>query len=128
MTDDGVLDSQEFIEVINIINNISRTSEDYWSEFILYLSVLFPTNHTQLFLEDFKLIHAHLISINRNDRILKDKMIQQVLINIAGYEFFKDFLFYTNDKNYINHQDFLFKKEHLKNKYESLLNEIEKTL
>jgi hypothetical protein len=34
--------------------DVSKISEDYWTEFVLYLTVLFPTSHTKLFLEDFK--------------------------------------------------------------------------
>lgn len=129
MTNDGILEADEFCEVINIVNSISRISEDYWTEFVLYLTVLFPTSHTKLYLEDFKSIRALLISINRDeDKIIENRMIQQVLISEAGETFFKEYQFYTDPKNYINNADFIHKKNHLSDKYEDLKNNIEKQL
>lgn len=93
MTNDGVIDSDEFIEVINIINNISKVSEDYWSEFVLYLTVLFPTSHTKLYLEDFKKIKAFLSSINRDlKKVIENRMIQQILITEAGETFLRSII------------------------------------
>lgn len=129
MTNDGVLDAEEFCEVINIINTISKVSEDYWTEFVLYLTVLFPTSHTKLYLEDFKSIRSFLLSLNRDeDKIIENRMIQQVLISEAGDTFFKEYQFYTDPKNYINNSDFIHKKNHLSDKYENLKTKIEEQL
>lgn len=125
----GILDAEEFCEVINIIDSISKISEDYWSEFVLYVTVLFPTSHTKLNLEDFKSIRSFLSSINRNDeKIIENRMIQQVLISEAGDTFFKEYQFYSDPKNYINNPDFIHKKNHLSNKYEELKDKIEKQI
>ena len=129
MTNDGILDADEFCEVINIINTISNVSEDYWSEFVLYLTVLFPTSHTKLYLDDFKSIRSFLLSLNRDDdKIIENRMIQQVLISEAGDTFFKEYQFYIDPKNYINNPDFIHKKNHLSDKYENLKNKIEQQL
>jgi len=129
MTNDGILEADEFCEVINIANSISKISEDYWTEFVLYITVLFPTSHTKLYLEDFKSIRSFLLSINRDDdKIIENRMIQQALISEAGETFFKEYQFYTDPKNYINNPDFIHKKNHLSDKYEDLKNKIEKQL
>ena len=129
MTSDGILEAEEFCDVINMVNSISMISEDYWVEFVLYLTVLFPTSHTKLYLKDFKSIRAFLLSINRDeDKIIENCMIQQVLISEAGETFFKEHQFYTNPKNYINNPDFIFKKNHLSRKYEELRSTIENQL
>ena len=129
MTNDGIIDADEFIEVVNMINIISKVSEDYWVEFVLYLTVFFPTSHTKLFLEDFKLIRAFLSSINRDDdKIIENRMIQQVLISEAGDTFFKEYQYYTDEKNFINNPDFIHKKKHLTEKYEVLKKNIENKL
>lgn len=125
MTNDGIIDAEEFIEVVNMINNISKVSEDYWTEFVLYLTVLFPTSHTKLFLEDLIPIRAFLSSINRdNDKTIENRMIQQVLISEVGDTFLKEYLFYTDPQNDINNSDFLQKKNYLINKYELIKNKI----
>lgn len=125
MTNDGVLDAEEFCEVLKIINTISKVSEDYWAEFVLYLTVLFPTTHTKLYLKDFKSICSFLSSINRDeDKIIEQKMIQQVLISEAGDTFLKEYQFYTDPNNYINNSDFIYKKNHLSDKYENLKTKI----
>jgi len=129
MTNDGIIDSEEFIEVINMINNISKISEDYWTEFVLYLTVLFPTSHTKLYLDDYKTIRSFMTSINRDeDKIIESRMIQQVLISEAGDTFFKEYLFYTDPKNFINNPDFILKKNYLSGKYNELKNKIENQL
>lgn len=129
MTNDGILDSDEFCDVIQIINSISKISEDYWTEFVLYLTVLFPTNHTKLYLEDYKSIRAFLNSINRDeDKIIENRMIQQVLISEAGDTFFKEYQYYTDPKNFINNPDFIIKQKYLSEKYIELKKQIEKQL
>jgi len=129
MTNDGILDADEFCEIINIVNSISKISDDYWTEFVLYITVLFPTSHTKLNLEDFKSIRSFLTSINRDeDKIIENRMIQQILISDAGETFFKEYQFYSDPKNYINNPDFIRKKNHLSEKYEGLKNKIEKQL
>jgi hypothetical protein len=129
MTNDGVIEADEFIEIINIINNISKISEDYWTEFVLYLTVLFPTSHTKLFLNDYKTIRSFMSSINRDvDKIIESRMLQQILISEVGDTFFKEYLFYTNPKNYISNPDFILKKNHLIEKYEELKTKIENQL
>jgi hypothetical protein len=125
MTNDGILDSDEFCNVIQIINSISKITEDYWTEFVLYLTVLFPTNHTKLYLKDFKSISAFLSSINRDeDKLIESVLIQQVLISEAGITFFKDYKFYTDPQNFINNKDFITKRDHLILKYENLYQKI----
>jgi hypothetical protein len=129
MTNDGILDSDEFCDVIQIINSISKISEDYWTEFVLYVTVLFPTNHTKLYVEDFKSIRAFLNSINRDeDKIIENRMIQQVLISEAGETFFKEYQFYTDPNNFINNKDFITKRDHLVLKYETLYQNIKQEI
>jgi len=129
MTNDGIIDADEFIEIINIINNISKISEDYWTEFVLYLTVLFPTTHTKLFLEDYKTIRSFMSNINRDqDKIIESRMLQQILISEAGDTFFKEYHFYTDPKNFINNPDFIHKKNYLSGTYNELKNKIENQL
>jgi len=125
MTNDGIIDSEEFIEVINMINNIANISEDYWTEFVLYLTVLFPTSHTKLLICDFKNILAFLKSINRDlDQVIYSRMIQQIIISSVGDTFLKEYNYYLDERNFINNKDFISKKQHLKERYESLTKDI----
>jgi hypothetical protein len=129
MTNDDKLDSEEFCEILKIIDSISKVSEDYWTEFLLYLAVLFPTSHTTLVFEDFVSIRAFLISISRDeDQIIQNQMIQQVLISEAGETFFKEYLFYTDPVNFIDNTDFKQKKDYLNDTYLTLKAKIEKQL
>ncbi len=125
MTNDGVLSAGEFCEVIKIVNDISKISEDYWTEFVLYLTVFFPTSHTTLYIDDFKATCTFLKSINRDlDKVIETKMIQQVIMSEAGLTFYKEYLFYSDQKNYINNNDFIQKKQHLIDKFEKYKNSI----
>ena len=38
MTNDRVLEANEFCEVAGIVNELSKTSNDYWDEFLNYLN------------------------------------------------------------------------------------------
>ena len=125
MTNDGILDADEFCEVIKIVNDVSKVSEDYWTEFVSYLTVLLPTSHTKLSMDDLHSILAFLTSIKRDtDKIIYNRLIQQVLITVAGDTFLKEYNYYTDEKNYINNKDFISKKQYLINKYELLRKEI----
>lgn len=129
MTNDGILDADEFIEIVNIVNSISKISEDYWTEFVLYLTVLLPTSHTKLFLEDYKTIRSFMSSINRDlDNIIESRMVQQILISEVGDTFLKEYLFYSDPKNFINNPDYIQKKNFLSKKYDDLKKKIENQL
>ena len=129
MANDGVIEAGEFCEVFHIVNSISKISEDYWTEFITYFSVLFPTSHTKLFLEDFKAIQSFLNSINRDeDKQIEDKLIQQMFISELDETFFKQFKFYTNSKNFINDNDFINNQKYVLNKYNEYLNKLKNTI
>lgn len=129
MTNDGVIDAEEFIEVIQIINNISRISNDYWTEFVLYLTILLPSSRTKLKLDDYKTIRNYLLSINRDDdKVIQSRMIQQILISEAGETFFKEYIFYNDQNNFIDNKDFIQKKNYLQDKYLKLTQSINKQL
>jgi hypothetical protein len=129
MTNDRILEGYEFCEVIQIIDTISKVSEDYWKEFILYITVLFPTSHTKLFFDDFLQIRSLLESLNRDgDRIIENRLIQQIVISEVGDSFFKEYLFYLNDDNFINNSDFIKKKNFLIEKYDKKIKNIYKQL
>ena len=123
MHNDGVLDAQEFCEILHTISNLKKISADYWFEFALYISVIFPTPHTRLYLEDYSTIKSFLISNNLDeDEIIGKKLKEQVLITDLGEQFFKEYNFYTDPKNYINNTNFIQKRDYLKEKYENSFN------
>ena len=123
MHNDGVLDAQEFCEILHTISNLKKISADYWFEFALYISVIFPTPHTRLYLEDYTTIKSFLLSNNLDeDEIIGKKLKEQVLITDLGEQFFKEYNFYTDPKNYINNTNFIQKRDYLKEKYENSFN------
>lgn len=123
MHNDGVLDAQEFCEILHTISNLKKISADYWFEFALYISVIFPTPHTRLYLEDYSTIKSFLKSNNLDeDEIIGKKLKEQVLITELGEQFFKEYNFYTDPKNYINNTNFIQKRDYLKEKYENSFN------
>jgi len=109
------IDSQKFCD---IINRISQDTFDYKAEFINYISLLLPSLHISLYPEDYANILAFLRNRNLDhDSNLSNKLTEQVLISELGVKFMKEYLFYTNEKNYINNLDFLKKKEYLEKRY-----------
>lgn len=123
MHNDGVLDAQEFCEILHTISNLKKISVDYWFEFALYISVIFPTPHTRLYLEDYSTIKSFLLSNNLDeDEIIGKKLKEQVLITDLGEQFFKEYNFYSDPKNYINNTNFIQKRDYLKEKYENSFN------
>lgn len=123
MHNDGVLDAQEFCEILHTISNLKKISTDYWFEFALYISVILPTPHTKLYLEDYSTIKCFLVSNNLDeDEIIGKKLKEQVLITDLGEQFFKEYNFYTDPKNYINNTNFVQKRDYLKEKYENAIN------
>jgi hypothetical protein len=124
MTNDGVLDAEEFCDVLNIILQLKTVSTDYWFEFALYTSVILPTPHTKLYLEDYTAIKSFLQSNNLDeDEIISKKLTEQILITDLGEQFFKEYIFYSDPKNFVNNAAFIHKRDFLKQKYEqSILN------
>ncbi len=120
MHNDGVLDAQEFCQILHTINQLKKISPDYWFEFALYVSVILPTPHSKLYLEDYKAIKSYLTSNSLDDdEIIDKKLKQQVLITDLGEQFFKEYNFYSDPKNFINNPSFIHKKDYLIEKYET---------
>jgi hypothetical protein len=124
MTNDGVLDAEEFCDILNIIRQLKDISQDYWFEFAIYTSVILPTGHTKLYLKDFNTIKSFLQSNNLDeDEIIRKKLKEQVMITDLGEQFFKEYYFYTDPKNFVKNEAFIHKRDYLKQKYEqSFLN------
>lgn len=121
MTNDGILQGQEFCEVIKIMMNLSKVSDDYWKEFVLYITVLFPSSCSTLLVEDYKSIIAFLASFDLDrEKIIEEKLFQQVVMSEAGETFVKEFKYFTNEKNHIDNKDFIIKRDYLKNKYSEI--------
>ncbi len=122
MHNDGILDAQEFCEILHTINKLKKISDDYWFEFVLYICVILPTPHSKLYLEDYIKIQNYLYTNNLDENgIIIDKLKQQILITDLGEEFLKEYNYYTNPKNSINNQSFNNKKQMLLSKYENFL-------
>ena len=118
MTNDGVLNSEEFCFVLNIIRQLKNISTDYWFEFALYTSVILPTPHTKLYLEDYRAIKCFLKSNNLDeDEIISKKLKEQILITDLGEQFFKEYNFYIDPKNFVKNDAFIHKRDYLKQKY-----------
>ena len=125
MINDGVLDAEEFCEILEIINSIRNISEDYLLEFISYVSVIFPSDNTMLFINDFDKI-KNFITQNRLDigGIMIERLRDQVLISLLGIKFIKEYHFFTNSKNFINDGAFISKRNSLIEKYNKTINSI----
>lgn len=119
---DGILDAQEFCEILHTINKLKKISEGYWVEFLTYISVILPSSHSKLYLDDYIKIKNYLYTNNLDKNgIISDKLKQQILITDLGVEFLKEYNYYTNPKNAINNQSFINKRQMLLNKYENFL-------
>ena len=122
MTNDGVLDTEEFCEILNIMRQLKNISQDYWFEFAIYISVILPTGHTKLCLEDYNSIRRFLQNNNLDeDKIISKKLKEQVMITDLGEQFFKEYNFYSDPKNFINNTNFIQKMDYLKEKYETII-------
>lgn len=122
MYNDGILDAQEFCEILHTINKLKKISNDYWFEFVSYISVILPTPHSKLYLEDYEKIKSYLSNNNLDEeKIIDDKLKQQILITDLGDQFLKEYNYYTNPANSINNQSFINKRQMLLSKYENFL-------
>jgi hypothetical protein len=73
-------------------------------------------------LDDYKAIKSYLASnALDDDEIIDTKLKQQVLITDLGEQFFKEYNFYSDPKNFINNSNFIQKKEYLSKKYKTAL-------
>ena len=57
-----------------------------------------------------------------DDEIVGKKLKQQVLITDFGEQFFKEYNFYSDPKNFINNESFITKRDYLIDKYETAFN------
>jgi hypothetical protein len=125
MTNDAILDHSEFIEILKIIKEISEINNHYWFEFSLYVTVLLPSSHTKLGLENYQKINSFLNNNNMDsDQIIDKSLKEQLIMTILGEQFFKEYKYYTNESNFINNTAFIAKKNKLKEKYDLAYNKI----
>lgn len=128
MSNDKILDANEFCEIVKIINDISKISGDYWMQFLIYLNVLLPNKTTKLFKNDYKQILTFLKSIQGYpERLIENKLVEQLIVSEFGYSFLMEYNFYTDKNNFIENYDFNKKKELLMKKYSSLLSSIDES-
>lgn len=121
------IDSQKFCDIINVIDEISEVTTAYKIEFINYIVQLLPSAHTSLYSEDYQNILTFLKSkMFDSDEKIHNKLTEQLLITELGSKFMKEYLFYTDEKNFINDSAFLKKKEYLEEKYNNLKKELTK--
>lgn len=121
------IDSQKFCDIINIIDEISEVTSAYKSEFINYTIHLLQSAHISLYPEDYENILTFLrIKMFDKDDKINNKLTEQLLQTELGSKFMKEYLFYTDKKNFINDSDFLKKKEYLEEKYNSHRKELTK--
>ena len=110
---DDHIDSQKFCDIINGIDEISEITSAYRSEFINYTIHLLPSAHISLYSEDYENISTFLKSkMFDSDEKIHNKLTEQLLITELGSKFMKEYLFYTDKKNFINDSEFLTKKEY----------------
>jgi len=113
------IDSQKFCD---IINRISQDTFDYKAEFINYISLLLPSLHISLYPEDYENILAFLRNTTLDyDSNLSNKLTEQVLISDLGIKFMKEYIYYTDDINFVNDKSFINKRSFIINKYEKAL-------
>ena len=125
MTNDSLLDYSEFIEILKTLKEISEINNHYWFEFSLYVTVLLPSSHTKLCLEDYQKIKSFLDNNNMDsDQIIDKSLKEQLIMTILGEQFFKEYKYYTNESNFINNTAFVAKKNKLKEKYDLAYNKL----
>jgi len=124
---DDHIDSQKFCDIINGIDEISEVTSAYRNEFINYTIHLLPSAHISLYSEDYENILTFLrIRMFDTDDKIHNKLTEQLLRTELGSKFMKEYLFYTDEKNFINDSAFLKKKEYLEDKYNNHKKELTK--
>jgi ribosomal protein L40E len=119
--------SQKFCDIIHIVDLISIDTPEYRKQFINFISDHLPVLSTRLYLEDYQNILSFLREqMFDKDRELAKKLTEQLLISELGAKFMKEYLFYIDEKNFINDSAFLKKKEYLEAKYKNYKNELTK--
>lgn len=114
----GYVNSHVFCELIGRIEEISKYSSEYKNDFVKYLSSLIPSIHVKVSFSDLQRIVSFLETTGFDDNgDLAIKFSEQFLITELGSKFMKEYLFYTNKKNFVNNPDFIRKKEYLENKF-----------
>jgi len=124
MTDDHVLDSDELIHVLKESNHLALTSEDYWDAMVLYISVLMPTHHVTFSIGDYRDVVEYLVTLGRDSQSIRDLLFEQVIVSNLGPKLYKEHKYYEDKRNFINDVNFIQKKEYLKNKYDSIIDEL----
>lgn len=124
---DDQIDSQKFCDIINGIDEISEVTTAYKHEFINYTVQLLPSAHISLYSEDYENILTFLKSkMFDSDQKIHEKLTEQLLQTELGSKFMKEYLFYTDKKNFINDSAFLKKKKYLEYKYNKHKKELTK--
>ena len=119
---DGILDSQEFCSILNEISQLKEISIDYLANFTTYITLLFPTPHAKLYIEDFENIRSFLHSNNLDsDHIIEKKLIEQLIATKLGIQFIKEYTYFSSPENFIDNLSFIKKRDYLASKYQSII-------
>ncbi len=122
MSNDGSLHSQEFCSILNTIKELKDISIDYLFNFTLFITILFPSEHIKLCLEDFENIKSFLDSYNLDPgHIIEKKLIEQLIVTNLGMQFIKDYTYFTLPQNFIDNPSFIKKRNYLASTYQSII-------
>ena len=126
ISNDGILDSYEFCQVLKSVNDASLINSIYEQRFLDYLDVILPSENIIVSELDFRSIIEYAKEI---DFLLIKQLIhnlaQQVLVGNLGFRFILDYIFYSDSKNHLDNDDFKKKKEYVTNKYKTELDKLE---
>ena len=119
------INSDKFCAIINIIDEITEVTPDYRMEFINFTINFLPSLDISLYSEDFINISTFLKNKTFDSYVkLINRLTEQLLVSELGEKFMKEYLFYTDEKNFIDDVAFLKKKEYLVKKYNTYKNEV----
>ncbi len=123
------LDAIEFIEVLKIIEYISKISEDYWGGFEIYLDVLLSVSNCIITCASFNQVSIYLKSIGKEfSNNITDLLVEKMVISEFGKKNFKEYKYYSKPENYIQDLNFIKKRDQLINNYDAIYNKILKNL
>lgn len=115
------LDAVGFIEVLKIIEECSKISEDYWGSFEIYLDVLLSVSNCIITHHSFNQLSAYLQSIGKDfSNNIIDQLVEKMVVSEFGKKKYKEYKYYTSPENYISDINFIKKRDYLTELYNNV--------
>jgi hypothetical protein len=112
--------SSKLNRILDELISLSSDNNEYLQDFVVYFSGLSQAFKNVIDVADYNLIFQKIREYKKDEFLIIEHVLKKALLNkYLGEKLISEYLFYTDEKNYLNDVNFIEKMNFVKNKYET---------